>query len=170
MPAPGGSSGPSWYESAERDADSSTGLERTLKLMGLGLLAWWRAYPNWIRPPSPVWDGERRELSFCGQRCLSLRPQAKVLVRVLEAFQDAGWPTRIPNPVGPTQLANTARDLQRKLRPTILRIERDGMGTGFCWRIDMERYDAERRAYWSQPKNRARLDKLLKRQRRQEER
>ena len=85
----------------------------------------------------PTWDQERRELWFRGTLCKSFRQPAKNQEAVLNAFQEAGWPPRMDDPIPPSlevdpkeRLAETCRSLRRN---PLLEFERDGTGEAVLW-------------------------------------
>lgn len=91
------------------------------------------------RPESgrPKWDEERGELFFSNIRVKAYRQSAENQRLLLSAFEKAGWPKRIPDPLPPTtrvlagqRLGDTIRRLNKN---TYLLFERDGKG-GVLWR------------------------------------
>jgi hypothetical protein len=85
----------------------------------------------------PVWNRERGELSCGGKviRKIRKRNQAKNIVKVLDAFQEEGWPHRIDDPLpnGPdgARVNQTRDSLNQNLQ--VIRFHGDGTGQGFTW-------------------------------------
>jgi hypothetical protein len=86
----------------------------------------------------PQWDSERREFSFRGDILKQFRSPAPNQERVLAAFEEEGWPTRIDDPLPP----HADQDSKRRLRDTIATLNRgqkairflaDGLGQGVRW-------------------------------------
>jgi len=87
---------------------------------------------------TPCWDSERRELRFHGRICKRFRQPAPNQTRVLDAFQEAGWPAKIDDPIPPQgdldhrqRLADAVRGLNKNHG---IRFELDGTGEGILWR------------------------------------
>ncbi|MHB8956038.1 MAG: hypothetical protein ACYC4U_23915 [Pirellulaceae bacterium] len=53
--------------------------------------------------PKPSWDRSKGELSFDGETVRRIRRigVAKNVVRVLDTFQELGWPDRVDSPLSP---------------------------------------------------------------------
>lgn len=101
------------------------------------------------RPPSrsparataavPHWDDEARELRYRNRvvRVVKRPRQAHNIVKILRAFEAAGWPPRIDDPHGRQPNDETRRrdvsNLNRGLDTTLLKFACDGNGTGFLW-------------------------------------
>jgi hypothetical protein len=101
------------------------------------------------RPPSrsparataavPYWDDEARELRYRNRvvRVVKRPRQAHNIVKILRAFEAAGWPPRIDDPHGRKPNDETRRrdvsNLNRGLDTTLLKFACDGNGTGFLW-------------------------------------
>jgi hypothetical protein len=85
----------------------------------------------------PSWDSERRELSYDGVVCKKYRQQARNQECILQVFEEAGWPSRIDDPLpgghaDPLQrLANAIRGLNAN---SAIRFERDGTTEGILWK------------------------------------
>ena len=93
-----------------------------------------------VKPESgikPEWDRSRGELRFRGEIIKIIRKigQAKHVIPVLNAFQEANWPNRMDDPLpgGPDdeRLRDTVKSLNSQL--TIIRFSADGTGQGFVW-------------------------------------
>lgn len=88
----------------------------------------------------PHWDTDRGELSFAGQLCKRYRQPAPNQRRVLDAFQEDGWPPKIDNPLpgdfDRQRLADTIRGLNAGNE--CLRFELDGTGEGILWETRTE--------------------------------
>src|SRR5262249_39269185 len=83
----------------------------------------------------PRWDGENRELRFDGEviRRVRGRTIARNVVRVLDAFQEDDWPSRIDNPVHADKVGihEIIKSLNAGLRR--IRFRGDGTGEGIVW-------------------------------------
>lgn len=95
------------------------------------------------RPQSaavPHWDHEARELRFQGKvvRIVKRPMQAHNIVKILRAFEAAGWPPRIADPHGRKSTDETRRrdvsNLNKGLDTSLMKFECDGDGTGFLWK------------------------------------
>ena len=90
--------------------------------------------------PKPHWDDEARELRYRGQlvRVVKKPKQAHNIVAILRAFQAAGWPARIDDPLKRQSSDQTRRrdmeSLNKRLLKPLLKFECDGNGTGFLWK------------------------------------
>jgi hypothetical protein len=89
---------------------------------------------------TPVWDPERRQLSWAGIVVKRFRARAENQERILNAFQEEGWPGRVDDPLPPTHTADSQarlRDAIRRLNDCqsrrMIRFSGDGTGTGVCW-------------------------------------
>jgi hypothetical protein len=84
----------------------------------------------------PVWNKVLGELHYGGQlaRRLASTTRAKAVVRILDLFEAAGWPTRIagPSDCDDQRLRETVSSLNEKLQ--YLRFNMDGTGQGVLWR------------------------------------
>lgn len=84
----------------------------------------------------PRWDSECGELRYQGDviRRVRSRSVARSIVRVLDAFEEDGWPRRIDNPVGNDKIKihETIKSLNDGL--TRIRFHGDGVGEGIIWR------------------------------------
>jgi hypothetical protein len=88
----------------------------------------------------PVWDKERRELRFRGAVVRKVpRPNAaRNVVKVLDAFEEEGWPSRIdsplPNAKDHQRLHATVRSINDGIVRNRIKFSADGTGEGFIWR------------------------------------
>ena len=88
----------------------------------------------------PHWDNEARELRYRGQvvRTVKRLDQAYNIVKILRAFEEAGWPPRIDDPHGRKSNDETRRrdmsSLNKRMLKPLLKFECDGTGTGFLWK------------------------------------
>src|SRR6266536_3182849 len=91
---------------------------------------------------SPKWDRDRGELRFRNRVIARFQVgRAKNVVRVLDAFQNLEWPTRVDyedpelgnrSPKGPNQsLHETIRSLNKK--QSVIRFGSDHQGRGVVW-------------------------------------
>jgi hypothetical protein len=99
--------------------------------------------PSPGQPPAPTvpqWNAETGELTYNGQvvKRIKNRSQAKNVQRVLQEFQDTGWPPRIDDPLEHPASADrtnkTVRSLKAGLDQTAVQFSADGSGQGFCWK------------------------------------
>lgn len=85
----------------------------------------------------PVWNRDLLELSVGGTVVKKLRSAnvARSICRVLDAFQELAWPSRIDDPLpggsDPQRLREVVRSLERNL--TLIRFNADGTGCGIVW-------------------------------------
>lgn len=98
-------------------------------------------------PPTttkPRWNADLGELKF-GNSTTRVRRSAKNVWKILSAFQEEGWPTRIDDPLPggkqDTRLRETVRTLNAACsrKSLLLRFESDGSGEGICWTADSDR-------------------------------
>jgi len=88
----------------------------------------------------PHWDEDARELRIQGKvvRVVKRPRQAHNIVKILRAFEAAGWPPRIDDPHGRKSNDETRRrdisNLNNGLDTSLLKFECDGDGTGFLWK------------------------------------
>ena len=92
---------------------------------------------------APHYDLSNRILRFDGKVVKQFRWAAPNQERILEAFQEAGWPRRIAEPlpddglVAPkTRLHDTIKCLNRGRREPIIRFRGDGTGLGVIWEVE----------------------------------
>jgi hypothetical protein len=81
----------------------------------------------------PVWDKENRVLKFGGRVVRNVGARASNLVKVLDAFEEEGWPARIYSPLPPSE--TVVRDTVKTLNSSSSGIEfrADGSGEGIEW-------------------------------------
>jgi hypothetical protein len=88
----------------------------------------------------PRWDEASRELWLQGKvvRVAKRPKQAHNIVKILRAFEAAGWPPQIDDPHGRKSSDETRRrdmsNLSRGLETALMKFECDGDGTGFLWK------------------------------------
>ena len=96
-------------------------------------------------PEKPHWDKQARELRF---RSVVVRKVPKPasagnIVRILDEFEDFGWPPRIEDPFGEGGKDDRRRRAVETLNNGMLKksmwFECDGDGTGFIWRASPRR-------------------------------
>lgn len=88
---------------------------------------------------TPLWDTEQRELRFHSKVCKAYRKTtAPNQISILEAFNKAGWPTRISSlrdidgdPLVDRRLGETIRGLKNRLK--YVKFRGDGTGHGVIW-------------------------------------
>jgi hypothetical protein len=90
--------------------------------------------------PVPHWDGERGELTCGGKLVKRFAVPAENQVRILEAFAEEGWPTRLDDPLPGKEGQDRKRRLQRTIERLnqgqvhrLLHFRGDGRGCGVCW-------------------------------------
>ena len=84
--------------------------------------------------PKPNWDPERSELTLSGQVIRKISPRADNLLKIVQDFQQFGWPHKIDSPFlpGEFQKRNEAiRELNKRL--TRIRFKADGSGEAITW-------------------------------------
>jgi hypothetical protein len=84
----------------------------------------------------PEWRKDEAKLYFRGEVVRTIRSIARAqnVVRILDAFQNGDWPTRVDDPLrykDPHQLRETVRSLNRGL--SLIRFKMDGASKGVCW-------------------------------------
>ncbi|MCD4726882.1 MAG: hypothetical protein K8R46_04425 [Pirellulales bacterium] len=89
----------------------------------------------------PKWDEDRRELFLNGMSCKRFRQPAQNQTRILAAFEECGWQSRIDDPIPPSKgvdrrdrLADTVRGLNKSCQG--IRFELDGTGEGVIWSME----------------------------------
>jgi hypothetical protein len=96
------------------------------------------------RPPvageKPHWDRAGRELWFCGEVVLRFRRGACNQERLLDTFQEQGWPHRIDDPLPAAagydpveRLRDTVRHLAARLGDAALHFRPDPEGRAVYW-------------------------------------
>jgi hypothetical protein len=97
-------------------------------------------------PDRPHWDAQRRQLSFQGQLVKVFRVPAPNQEAILAAFEEAGWPHCVADPleskadqVAKQRLPNTIRALNRCQSRPSLRFHGDGTGSRICWGVVSKR-------------------------------
>ncbi len=86
-------------------------------------------------PERPRWDPDRRELWFGEQLVKSFnRNQSPHAVKLLNAFDESGWPAAIDDPLDPGKLAEVLPRFKDWLLNSPLVFERNGTGEQVCWR------------------------------------
>jgi hypothetical protein len=81
----------------------------------------------------PVWDATVRVLRFRGEVCKQYKRPAPDQEKILEAFQEDGWPDGIDDPLTPGKLATTVELLNKRLRH--IRFCLNGNCAGVVWRV-----------------------------------
>ena len=91
---------------------------------------------------TPEWDALRRELRYGDQFVKVYRVPAANQERILEAFQVAGWPECLDDPLSyaseqdaKRRLHQTIQKLNQSTRNGPLRFRGDGTGTRICWEL-----------------------------------
>ncbi len=95
------------------------------------------------RVDSPCWNRETRELHVGKVLVKRFRVPAPNQEKVLDAFEEEGWPPRIDDPLPPVakiaprqRLRDTIKALNRNRKTTVLRFAGDGNAEGVQWRLD----------------------------------
>ncbi len=86
-------------------------------------------------PPTPRWDGVTRTLWLGDKRLHVWKKWAMNQHRLLDEFQAAGWPPRLPSKLSGERLKDTVGELNDNLEDTPLRFRRDGSGCGVTWQV-----------------------------------
>jgi len=114
----------------DRISESIGALDQAVDLVGGGVSL------------KPCWDKSRRELRLRSLLIKRFKVPAPNQERVLDAFQEDGWPSRIDDPLPPSgnrpakqRLRETVACLNRHQSTACLRFESDGNGLGICFRI-----------------------------------
>jgi len=86
----------------------------------------------------PTWDKALSQLLFDDEVVRKVSPQAANLIKILDAFQEDGWPKKIDSPFSPCEdgkqkRSDAIRELNKKLRK--IRFESDGSGEGLLWKL-----------------------------------
>jgi hypothetical protein len=91
---------------------------------------------------APHWDATRRELWVGPDLVKRYRQPAPSQERILTAFEEEGWPSRIDDPLPPQDgrdpkynLHNTISNLNRNQRQQRLHFSGDGRGEGVTWQL-----------------------------------
>jgi hypothetical protein len=93
----------------------------------------------------PVWNPIRREVTLNGAVIKRFRRPAQNQIRLLEAFQEDGWPEFIDDPLPPEgdiapkhRLRGTVYHLNKNhITKGLIRFHTDGTGQGVLWeRLD----------------------------------
>ncbi|MCP4098959.1 MAG: hypothetical protein GY880_19175 [Planctomycetaceae bacterium] len=92
--------------------------------------------------PQPVWDRARRELRLGNKLIKRFKWPAENQERVLDAFEDNGWPTHISDPLEAhdsicpkRRLHDTIKCLNRKQINGLIKFRGDGTGLGVLLQI-----------------------------------
>ena len=92
---------------------------------------------------TPFWDRDRKELRIGNFVVKRFRWPAENQERVLNAFQEEGWPSRIDDPIVPhanicpkRRLHDTLKCLNRKQDNEIIKFRGDGTGQGVLLEIN----------------------------------
>lgn len=99
-----------------------------------------RAEP--VTPLVPRWDSELRQLRLGQHLVKQLRQPAPAQETILAAFETAGWPTSILDPLPATpgvdsraRLHDAVTNLNRHRRSNLVRFTGSGTGCHVCWRL-----------------------------------
>ncbi len=98
--------------------------------------------------PKPCWDAERRQLRVSEHVVKYFRWPAPNQERVLAAFEEDGWTTRIDDPLFPAdgqepkeRLHDTIKCLNRRQKVRLIRFRGDGTGEGVVWLFEPKACD-----------------------------
>jgi len=85
----------------------------------------------------PRWDRQRRELWFGQRLCIRFERVPVDQGRILDAFEEQGWPDRTDDPLRRGILRDTMKNLQKSLRDADAPIKfgGDGSGKAVTWRL-----------------------------------
>jgi hypothetical protein len=95
-------------------------------------------------PPTakPTWDRERQELRLGNLVIKQFKVPAPNQERILAAFQEEDWPTRIDDPLPPAtdqdskrRLHDTINSLNRNQKQPLIHFLGDGTGQGIRWEL-----------------------------------
>jgi hypothetical protein len=93
--------------------------------------------PKVIARDTPAWNKDRAELTFRGAVVKRIKSAtvAKNVVRVLDAFQEDGWPDRIDDPLDPSENTQRLYETLKRLNDNLecLRFRADGTTQGILW-------------------------------------
>ncbi len=81
----------------------------------------------------PAFDPVSRQLSYRGEILRLFKRPAENQERIVKAFHEDRWPTRIDDPLQKGKLNQTIRDLNRSLKQPSIRFRADGRGEGVIW-------------------------------------
>jgi len=86
----------------------------------------------------PIWDAELHELKWRGEVVREIRPIANKAIKILNAFQEEGWPRKIYSPLEHCEnLSEAVRTLNNGLVHLVFK--RDGSAEGILWsEVDSE--------------------------------
>ncbi len=103
----------------------------------------WKAIASALpsQKPQPHWDAAKSELTYNGKVVKRFKQPAKNQTTVLAAFEQAGWPDRIPDPLStkgfpnPKRLGYTVVQLKKNhiTKPNLIHFEMDGNNAGVIW-------------------------------------
>jgi hypothetical protein len=85
--------------------------------------------------PVPRWDKHNRTLWLSNKQIKRYTRPAPLQTRILDAFQEDGWPPQIDDPLDPGMLRRVLDSLNKTLRLTPLHFHGDGTGEGVWWSI-----------------------------------
>ena len=95
-----------------------------------------------------IWDRTRRELRVGDRVVKRFKWPAENQERVLDAFQNEGWPLRIDDPLPPhpeicpkRRLHDTLKCLNRKQANELIKFRGDGTGLGVVLEINLDRVE-----------------------------
>jgi hypothetical protein len=93
----------------------------------------------------PIWDREKRELRVGDRVVKKFKWPAENQERVLDAFQEKGWPLRIDDPLQPhpnicpkRRLHDTLKCLNRKQANELIKFRGDGTGLGVLLELNLD--------------------------------
>ncbi|MEI8381036.1 MAG: hypothetical protein WCJ09_12965 [Planctomycetota bacterium] len=90
------------------------------------------------RKSHPVWNRDSGKLMFEGEIIRRVRTGVGIhITKILDAFEEDGWPERIDSPILKTNAGMVHRDAIRKLNSGLraIRFRSDGTGDGICWEM-----------------------------------
>jgi hypothetical protein len=85
-------------------------------------------------PPQPRWDKDHRRLLIGDKILREYRHHpAKNQTTILASFEELGWSKRIDVPILKIKLQPTLRELNKGIKPKVIRFRADGTGKGIIW-------------------------------------
>ena len=86
----------------------------------------------------PFWNPSLRELWLGNRLVKRFTKPAEFQTRILDVFQEEGWPPVIDDPLPPGKLHNAVAGLQARQLEARIRFYRTGMKTQIRWEIAEE--------------------------------
>jgi hypothetical protein len=97
-----------------------------------------------VEREKPIWDPDRRELTYCGRLVKSYRVPSPNQELILSVFEEEGWPEFVDDPLPPVdelephrRLQATVKSLNRKQVNKLIRFRGNG-GMKVFWKVMTE--------------------------------